>query len=342
MSANDAIVLKANFDDWKANAGDLGKIDPWLYYCLEQFAKPYSLEEDEIRFGITEGGNDGGADAIYILANQGQLLTDDDTIDAKSVSKVRVIIVQIKTSGGMKPTEIEKWLPFTDDFFDLSKDPNTFGTRYNNTVKRVMRVWRNNYIKMIQNHPDLTVDYYYITGDDTAPDSYALDACHRVEETAAKHIKATCNVHCIGAKEIWEQVQRRPPRSRTIVWAESPMVANEGYVGLVRLNVFCQFLEDSSGELAERIFETNVRGFQQDSSVNKEIAKTLEEKDGPNFWLLNNGVTIIAAKATPGGHKQLVIEDPQIVNGLQTSRVIFAKIGPQSDDGEKDCTCSSY
>lgn len=335
MSTNDAIVLKANFDDWRTNAGDLGGIDPWLYYCLEQFLKPYSLDEDEIRFGITEGGNDGGADGIYILANQGQLLTDDDTIDAKFVSKVRVVFVQVKTSGGIKPTEIEKWLPFTEDFFDLSKDPSSFGMRYNDTVKLAMRVWRDKYLKMVQNHPDLTVDYYYITGDDAVPDSYALDACRRIEAAAAKHIKATCTVHCVGAKELWEQVQRRPPRSRTIVWAETPMVAKEGSVGLVRLAEFCRFLEDSPGELAERIFETNVRGFQQDSTVNKEIAKTLEEKGGPNFWLLNNGVTIIAGKTTPGGHKQLVIEDPQIVNGLQTSRVIFAKIGVNGDDGER-------
>jgi len=335
MSVNDAIVLKANFEDWKANAGDLGGIDPWLYYCLEQFLKPYSLDEDEIRFGITEGGNDGGADAIYILANQGQLLTDDDTMDTKSVSKVRVVFIQVKTSGGMKPTEIEKWLPFTDDFFDLSRDPNSFGERYNDTVKLIMRVWRDKYIKMVQHHPDLSVDYFYITGGDAAPDSYALDACKRIEIAAAKHVKATVKVHCIGAKEIWEQVQRRPPRSRTLVWAETPMVAKEGSVGLVKLTEFCRFLEDAPGELAERIFETNVRGFQRDTAVNQAIERTLEEKGGPNFWLLNNGVTIIGAKTTPGGHKQLVIEDPQIVNGLQTSRVIFTNVKPKGDDDER-------
>ncbi len=39
--------------------------------------------------------------------------------------------------------------------------------------------------------------------------------------------------------------------------------------------------------------------------------------------MLNNGVTIIASKANPASHRHLAIEDPQIVNGLQTSRVIF-------------------
>jgi hypothetical protein len=332
MSANDAIVLKANFEDWKNAAGDLGTIDPWLYYCIEQFLKPYSLDDDEVRYGITDKGNDGGADGLYMLVNQGQLLRDD-SFDARYASKARIVILQVKTSGGMKPTEIEKWLPFADDFFDLSRDPKSFGARYHDQIKTLMRVWRDKYIRMAQNHPELSVDYFYITGDDAQPDDYALDACKRVEQATLKHVNAQCRVHCIGARELWSQVQRRPPKSRTLAWAETPMAAQEGSVGLVRLTEYCKFLADSDGELAERIFDDNVRGFQQDSTVNQAIAATLMEKNGPNFWLLNNGVTIITNKTTPGGHKQLVIEDPQIVNGLQTSRVIFSKIGPNGDDG---------
>lgn len=335
MSKNDAIVLKANFEEWKGGAGDLAGTDPWLYYCLEQFLKPYVLDDDEIRFGITEGGGDGGADGVYILVNQGQLVTDDNNIDTKSVSKVRVIFLQTKHSGGIKPTEIEKWLALTDDFFDLSKEPSSFGTRYNSQLKQIMRVWRDKYIRMVQNHPETSIDYYYITGDDAGPDAYALDACKRIKEMALKHVTASCEVHCVGTRELWEQVQRRPPKSRTIIWAETPMVAVEGHVGLVRLQDFCRFLEDEPGQLAERIFESNVRGYHQDSTVNQEIEKTLIEKNGPTFWLLNNGVTIIAAKAAPGGHLQLIVEDAQIVNGLQTSRVIYADIGSASSDDKR-------
>ena len=65
MSANDVVVLKANFNDWKQRAAGLRGIDPWLYYTVEQFIKPYALDDDEIEYGITDGSNDGGADAIY-------------------------------------------------------------------------------------------------------------------------------------------------------------------------------------------------------------------------------------------------------------------------------------
>lgn len=40
--------------------------------------------------------------------------------------------------------------------------------------------------------------------------------------------------------------------------------------------------------------------------------------------MLNNGITILAGKATKVGYKKLEIDDPQIVNGLQTSRQIDA------------------
>lgn len=47
MSANDEIVLKANFEDWKQRIADVKGVDPWLYYCVEQFVKPYALDDEE-------------------------------------------------------------------------------------------------------------------------------------------------------------------------------------------------------------------------------------------------------------------------------------------------------
>ncbi len=105
-------------------------------------------------------------------------------------------------------------------------------------------------------------------------------------------------------------------------------------MGLVKLSDYREFLvdDDDPQVLAERIFESNVRGFVLDSPVNEDIAKSLQNpEDEPNFWLLNNGVTIIAAKTSPA-HRMLTIEDPQIVNGLQTSRIIFDRISPDAVD----------
>ena len=56
--------------------------------------------------------------------------------------------------------------------------------------------------------------------------------------------------------------------------------------------------------------------------VNEEIKITLENADSPDFWWLNNGITILATSAQVIG-KTIHIEDIQIVNGLQTTESIY-------------------
>ena len=154
MAMNDAIVLKANFEAWKARAAGLDPdIDPWLYYCLEQHLKSYAIDDEDLEAGITEGGGDGGIDGYYFLANNRQTVDADTVLDPKLVSSIHLLFFQVKHSGGMKPTEIEKWLETVDDFFDLSKDPDSFGDRYNARIKTAMRVWRAQYLKLSGQFP---------------------------------------------------------------------------------------------------------------------------------------------------------------------------------------------
>jgi AIPR protein len=327
MAANDEVVLRVNFEAWKENRLDaLEGIDPWLYYCIEQFIKPFTLDDEEIKYGLTDGSNDGGADGVYFIINQGMMVQEETELEPKGVSKIRLIIFQCKTSGGFKPTEIDKIIEFVHDFFDLTRSPDSFGPRYNENIVRMMRIWRDKYLRVVGNFPEVHVDYYYITGNDEVPNANAIDSGERVKAKITDAInKVICNVHYIGASQLWAQVQRRPAKAKTLVWAEAPMRTLEGTVGLVSLHEFSKFLQDEEGVLEERIFDSNVRGYQMDSGVNKQIRKSLEESNlEENFWLLNNGVTIISPQATNAGHMGLSIEDPQIVNGLQTSREIHS------------------
>jgi AIPR protein len=336
MPTNEAIVLKTHFDEWRSRADGLSDdVDPWVYYCIEQYLKAYPLDDEDLEDGITDGSGDGGVDGFFFIVNNGQAVNADTILDPKMVTSIHLLFLQVKQSGGMKPTEIEKWMETTKDFFNLSiQDPETFGTRYNSRIKDAMRLWREHYLKLSTSFPKIKIDFYYITGDDAAPDDYANDACRRVKEQVKGLISCDCEVHCVGAQELWHQVKKRKRRSKPIYWAGQPMSANEGYVGLVRLSSFRMFLaeDDDPNALAERIFESNVRGFVPESPVNDEIADSLKHPaDEPNFWLLNNGVTIIASSVAPA-HMMLTVEDPQIVNGLQTSRTIFDHIPEGAND----------
>ncbi|MDP9401790.1 MAG: AIPR family protein [Actinomycetota bacterium] len=73
-----------------------------------------------------------------------------------------------------------------------------------------------------------------------------------------------------------------------------------------------------------KIFARNVRGYLghgDESSVNTAIKQTLA-KDPLHFWYFNNGVTIACDEAQQigtGGKQVLQMQNPQIVNGQQTT-----------------------
>ncbi|MFN2202291.1 MAG: AIPR family protein, partial [Caldilineaceae bacterium] len=107
-----------------------------------------------------------------------------------------------------------------------------------------------------------------------------------------------------------------------IALPEMPGVS-EAYLGIVPAKEFIHLLRDESGHIARGIFYDNVRDWQDYNQVNSEIRKTLEDPvESTRFVLMNNGVTLIAKKVRPTGNK-LYVEDYQIVNGCQTSHVLF-------------------
>lgn len=76
-------------------------------------------------------------------------------------------------------------------------------------------------------------------------------------------------------------------------------------------------------DIRRSMLEPNVRDYQGPKNpVNTAIRQSLSQTTAPEFWWLNNGVTILAAKCSVVGNK-VVIEKPEVVNGLQTSYEIF-------------------
>ena len=65
-----------------------------------------------------------------------------------------------------------------------------------------------------------------------------------------------------------------------------------------------------------------VRDWQDYNDVNNEIRSTLLSEHNPRFALMNNGITIISRGLMQVGNR-FTIEDFQIVNGCQTSHVLF-------------------
>ncbi len=124
------------------------------------------------------------------------------------------------------------------------------------------------------------------------------------------------------------------PPTKIELTAPKIMASGEGYVCLVPLKNFFDFISDNEKELLRHIFESNVRDYQGNVKVNKDIHETLVGTGKEEFWWLNNGVTILASDVYAATGEKLIISDPQIVNGLQTSRVVhtyFRESGKEKD-----------
>jgi hypothetical protein len=95
----------------------------------------------------------------------------------------------------------------------------------------------------------------------------------------------------------------------------------EAYLGILPISEFLKLLTDDNGEMYRALFYDNVRDWLDFNQVNEEIKTTLDSAKA-RFVLMNNGITIIARNLQPTGSKFL-IEDYSIVNGCQTSHVLF-------------------
>jgi hypothetical protein len=95
----------------------------------------------------------------------------------------------------------------------------------------------------------------------------------------------------------------------------------DGYFVLSSLTDYGRFVSDEDGKLRRYIFDFNIRDFQKTSEVNKGIEKTLISKGKADFWWINNGIAILTTNSSIVGNT-LILDDVQVVNGLQTTHVI--------------------
>ena len=129
------------------------------------------------------------------------------------------------------------------------------------------------------------------------------------------------------------QAREREPCVLELRFSEGPLTPERGgSVCLVSLADYFNFISDDEGRMRAEIFQDNVRDYEGANTVNRAITETLRAGDAvaTDFWWLNNGVTIIGRRVQTS-NKKLVIDDPQIVNGLQTSRNIYQHFSAPQD-----------
>lgn len=90
---------------------------------------------------------------------------------------------------------------------------------------------------------------------------------------------------------------------------------------LCKATDFVKLLLTEEGNIRRSLFSDNVRDYQGNTNINEGMLDTIENTPS-SFLLLNNGITIVCSSLLSGNRK-VTIENPQIVNGCQTSNVIY-------------------
>lgn len=293
-------------------------------YSAAQILKDYDISYSDIEYSIVGEGGDGGIDSIYTFLN-GELIKEDTEYSKTNKNNtIELIIIQSKTSKAFSEDPVVRFNEVARDLFDLSVDIHNnddLQSRYNKDLIGRVSIFRNVYNDLIRNFPDLKFSYYY---------SSMGEEVHRNVQGKVKPLEKNITemftgskfyFEFVGASRLVELNRKIKKTSRIMELSESPIATSNGsYLCLVNLKKYHDFISDNDS-ISRSIFESNVRDHNGDVIVNIGIQETL--KHGiEDFWFLNNGVTVITPKAVLSG-KALTIENPQVVNGLQTSHEIY-------------------
>jgi hypothetical protein len=272
-------------------------------------------------------GGDTGLDAIAIIVN-GALITDVDQVqemlDQNAYLEATFIFVQAERSEKFDGAKIGTIGNGVEDFFR-----DTPQMTRNDDVKEAAEI-RAAIYKLAPNFKRLPAChiYYVTTGKWTGDNDLVARRNIETSKLAAPGL-FDVSFACYGADEI-RNLHQTAKNSvvRTFTWDQKvkvPNIAgvNLAYVGYLPAKDFVSIISDDAGDgIVGGIFYDNVRDWQDYNEVNSGIRDTILSEKRPRFVLMNNGVTIIAR-----GFKQvgdtLTIENFQVVNGCQTSNVLF-------------------
>lgn len=294
-----------------------------------------SFDSDDVVFG---SGSDTGIDGIGIIVN-GFLVRDSDELEevagGADYLDVTFIFVQAETSSSFEASKIGTFGFGVLDFFkEEHKLPRT--KEIDDAAGVVQEIYDQSR-KFKKGRPKCKL-FYATTG------KWTGDANLKARlESVREDLKNTDTFEDV---EFWmfgaAELQNGYYKSKNAVSAEFtfttkitvPDVPNvsEAYIGLLPWGEFRKLITDENGMLLKQLFFDNLRDWQGLNKVNDEIGQTLRSPDRARFALMNNGVTVIAGVVQTTGNR-VTIEDYQIVNGCQTSHVLFYERESLDDKG---------
>lgn len=335
--SNDRIIIENIISQRKEEIGDdISESEFFEIYTAEQILKDYDLSYDEIISGIVGGGNDGGIDSIYTLINGEIVIEDTDLSVYKKEVSFDLVFIQSKNSSGFSEDSINKFIAVCGDLLNLSADLLKLNSVYNPELLEKAELFRNAYTQLAGRFPKLRVHFFYATKGESPHGNVVRKVASLERKVKDLFSDAVVVFNFVGAKELLSLARKQPVTAFDLQLSEAPIssIGEIGFICLVKLKDYYEFITDQDKSIRRGIFEANVRDYQGNVQVNSDIQSTLKGDRKVDFWWLNNGVTIVASNATLSS-KKITIESPNVVNGLQTSTEIFNYYTDSNTEGDE-------
>lgn len=297
----------------------------------------YAVERFDPADIMTDKGEK-GLDGVAIIVNDRLVLDEDDlqsVLNEAAALAVKFVFIQTKTSEDFSGSEIGDFIYGVKAFFESPDSRPQTNTKMEKliTLKDII------YAHSINFTERPVVDLYFACCGKWNENNGLRDRINiELKPLNESPDFSEVNFHpydsekiIITYKELKKKISKVFTMDKRITF---PVIegVTQAFMGIVRCKDFVSILTDSDGKMLTNIFEDNVRDFQGYNSVNSEIKETINHPDDQNrFALLNNGITIIAKTIKVTGDS-IDIFDYQIVNGCQTSYVLYENADKLTDD----------
>lgn len=296
-----------------------------------------SVDIDE----VTTGNDDDGTDGIALIINEEHIVSGEDaeTLFAheRRNNDVEVVFVQAKTSDGFDLGDFLKFKESVLRFF--SQDPYQATSELQQDARQAFDVAIKNVPKIRHGKPSVSA-YFVTTGNYSAPDALEGARSDMIAQLEGLGLFQNIDVRFMGRDELvaaWVASYSGIEASLVMNSSASlPEIAgiDEAYLVVARAKDYVEnLLVGEDGSIRGQLFEENVRHFLgAENPVNEQIADTIQNAASKSrFPVLNNGVTLVSPDVRVQG-TTLHIANFQIVNGCQTSHVLYENRSTLTDD----------
>ena len=264
------------------------------------------------------GSHDGGIDGIYI--------DEEDAV---------MHVFQIKTGAHLGDNILAK---FVNDYRNLFVFGNLTQIPLNTKVNKAFEIYQ----ALAKEGRAIETQLHFVFGGEISTQN---------RDIALRHLDANENLSIYDQNDLYEQIESLSEEHKKRKSVDFSFMAQKSNIAfkadpqaLISFQIqnvkainfrlaaldLCHLLdkEKAINKRIDSVFSDNIRGFLDYNKTNKKIKETLESDYAEYFPFLNNGITVIAEqvkipKEMQAGLYPIETKNPVIVNGLQTTHVIY-------------------